>query len=121
MPGLVPGIHVFTASQRTKTWMAGASPAMTAWQGGSTRQRCSFCSLRVADVASAVAADPHVGLLGVGRETLEDAQARAVFANLRARLVGHDFLIGTGLQEFSYPQPAGVARRLLGRQRVVGA
>ena len=26
MPGLVPGIHVFL---RTKTWMAGTSPAMT--------------------------------------------------------------------------------------------
>jgi hypothetical protein len=26
MPGLVPGIHVFSAS---KTWMAGTSPAMT--------------------------------------------------------------------------------------------
>jgi hypothetical protein len=26
MPGLVPGIHVFTAA---KAWMAGTSPAMT--------------------------------------------------------------------------------------------
>jgi hypothetical protein len=29
MPGLVPGIHVFAASQRQRTWMAGSSPAMT--------------------------------------------------------------------------------------------
>ena len=30
MPGLVPGIHVFTALvTETKTWMAGTSPAMT--------------------------------------------------------------------------------------------
>ena len=29
MPGLVPGIHVLAASQRSKTWMAGTSPAMT--------------------------------------------------------------------------------------------
>jgi hypothetical protein len=29
MPGLVPGIHVFTCAQRRKTWMAGTSPAMT--------------------------------------------------------------------------------------------
>jgi hypothetical protein len=29
MPGLVPGIHVFTAGPRRKTWMAGTSPAMT--------------------------------------------------------------------------------------------
>jgi hypothetical protein len=29
MPGLVPGIHVFSAAAR-KTWMAGTSPAMTA-------------------------------------------------------------------------------------------
>ena len=29
MPGLVPGIHVFTVSFHKKTWMAGTSPAMT--------------------------------------------------------------------------------------------
>ncbi len=27
MPGLVPGIHVFR--RKSKTWMAGTSPAMT--------------------------------------------------------------------------------------------
>ena len=26
MPGLVPGIHVFTALTKVKTWMAGTSP-----------------------------------------------------------------------------------------------
>jgi hypothetical protein len=30
MPGLVPGIHVLTASQRSKTWMAVINPAMMA-------------------------------------------------------------------------------------------
>jgi pimeloyl-ACP methyl ester carboxylesterase len=29
MPGLVPGIHVFTTAWFRKTWMAGTSPAMT--------------------------------------------------------------------------------------------
>ncbi|MEA2895885.1 MAG: hypothetical protein QOJ84_1500 [Bradyrhizobium sp.] len=29
MPGLVPGIHVFTSSIANKTWMAGTSPGMT--------------------------------------------------------------------------------------------
>ena len=29
MPGLVPGIHVFTIHWQKKTWMAGTSPAMT--------------------------------------------------------------------------------------------
>jgi hypothetical protein len=30
MPGLVPGIHVFTVSgDGNKTWMAGTIPAMT--------------------------------------------------------------------------------------------
>jgi hypothetical protein len=28
MPGLVPGIHVYTTA-KGKTWMAGSSPAMT--------------------------------------------------------------------------------------------
>jgi hypothetical protein len=29
MPALVAGIHVFLASPKLKTWMAGTSPAMT--------------------------------------------------------------------------------------------
>jgi hypothetical protein len=29
MPGFMPGIHVLTAIQQFKTWMAGTSPAMT--------------------------------------------------------------------------------------------
>jgi len=29
MPGLVPGIHVFTATTRKKSWMAGTSIAKT--------------------------------------------------------------------------------------------
>jgi hypothetical protein len=30
MPGLVPGIHAFLSEiRRSKTWMAGTSPAMT--------------------------------------------------------------------------------------------
>jgi len=29
MPGLVPGIRVFLALQKGKTWMARKSPAMT--------------------------------------------------------------------------------------------
>jgi hypothetical protein len=29
MPGFMPGIHVFTTLQKSKTWMAGTSPAMT--------------------------------------------------------------------------------------------
>ncbi|MEH2563956.1 pimeloyl-ACP methyl ester carboxylesterase [Bradyrhizobium sp. AZCC 2289] len=29
MPGLVPGIHVFTVAPHKKTWMAGINPAMT--------------------------------------------------------------------------------------------
>jgi 6-phosphogluconolactonase len=31
MPGLVPGIHVLLYLDAAKTWMAGTSPAMTAW------------------------------------------------------------------------------------------
>jgi hypothetical protein len=33
MPGLVPGIHVLSFLDAAKTWMAGSSPAMTAWMG----------------------------------------------------------------------------------------
>ncbi len=31
MPGLVPGIHAFFVVMASKTWMAGTSPAMTAF------------------------------------------------------------------------------------------
>jgi hypothetical protein len=37
MPGLVPGIHVFSA-QDQKTWMAGTSPAMTATMSIQTKK-----------------------------------------------------------------------------------
>src|SRR5262249_5974908 len=37
MPGLVPGIHVLAALAR-KTWMAGRSPASTAWNDLRPRQ-----------------------------------------------------------------------------------
>src|SRR5438094_571101 len=49
------------------------------------------------------------------------AEPRAVFADQRRGLVGQHLLIGAGLEEFADPEPAGIARRLLGRQRVVGA
>ena len=31
MPGLVPGIHVFIPIEQEEAWMAGSSPAMTAF------------------------------------------------------------------------------------------
>jgi hypothetical protein len=34
MPGLVPGIHVFATDKKSKAWMAGTSPAMTAERSG---------------------------------------------------------------------------------------
>ena len=50
MPGLVPGIHVFTFATEAKTWMAGpsprrrgfgpaggTSPAMTTWKVGANK------------------------------------------------------------------------------------
>src|SRR5215207_1175244 len=33
MPGLVPGIHVFSPYWHSKTWMTGTSPAMTVFGG----------------------------------------------------------------------------------------
>src|SRR5262245_48332539 len=79
-----------------------------------------FGRLGVRHVAAAIAAHAHIGLLGMGGEALEDAQPRAVFADARRGLVGEHLLVGAGLEEFSHPQPAGIARSLLGRQRMVG-
>src|ERR1700738_5440159 len=77
--------------------------------------------LGVADVAPAVAAHAYVRLLGVAEEAFQHAQARAIFADLRACLIGEHLLIGAGFEKLADPKAAGVARRLLGRQRVVGA
>src|SRR4051812_43797591 len=65
----------------------------------------SFGSLSIIDIAAAVSAHPHVGLLGVGREAFENAQPRAIFADHRTGLVGHYLLIGAGLEEFADPEP----------------
>ena len=43
MPGLVPGIHVFTAIKGRKTWMAGTSPAMTKLMIGAAISGLSHC------------------------------------------------------------------------------
>src|SRR3954453_1594409 len=72
-------------------------------------------------VLAAVAADAQIGLLLVAPEALDRAEAAAIFADHRARLRGFYLLIGAGLQELADPQPAGIAGRTLGRQRMVGA
>src|SRR5262245_59861559 len=79
-----------------------------------------FGRLGVGHIAPTVAAHAHIGLLGVGGEALEHAQPRAVLADARRGFVGENLLVGAGLEEFSHPQPAGIARGLFGRQRVVG-
>src|ERR1700733_11280979 len=81
----------------------------------------SLRRLTVGDVTAAVAADADIGLFGMRDETFEHAQPRVVFADHGARRVGEHFLVGAGLQEFSDPQSSGIARRLLGRQRVIRA
>src|SRR5437870_7310005 len=78
-------------------------------------------SLLIRCVLAAVASHPEVGLFLVAPEALNRAEPAAIFADHRARLRGLDLLIGAGLQELADPQPAGVARRAPGRQRMVGA
>src|SRR5437879_2673607 len=48
--------------------------------------------LGVADIAPAVAAHPHIGLLGMAQETFQHAQPRAVLSDYGARLVGQHLL-----------------------------
>src|SRR5487761_1333293 len=72
-------------------------------------------------VFAAVAADAQIGLLLVAPETLDRAEPAAIFADPGAGFRGFDFLVGAGLEELADPQAAGVARRTLGRQRMVGA
>ena len=61
----------------------------------------------------AVAAHADVRLLLVAGEALERAQARAILADQRARLVVEDPLVGAGLEELADPEAPGVARRAL--------
>src|SRR5437764_9082343 len=75
----------------------------------------------VFDIASAVASDPDIGLLGMRQKALEHAKARAVPADERARLVREHLLVRASLDELADPEAAGVPRRLVGGQRVVGA
>src|ERR1700730_10416971 len=85
---------------------------------GSVKSTCSGLCRRI---LAAVAAHPQVGLLLVAPEAFDGAEAAAVLADHGAGLGGLDLLVGAGLQELADPETAGVARRPLGRQRVVGA
>src|SRR5262249_56377513 len=53
----------------------------------STKSTPSLRRLGVADVTAAIAAHAHIGLLGVGVEAFQDAQARAVLPDPRRRLL----------------------------------
>src|SRR6266571_5979665 len=68
-----------------------------------------------------VAAHPEIGLFLVAPEALDRAEPAAIFADHRARLGGPDLLVGAGLEKLADPEAARIARRALGRQRVVGA
>src|SRR5947207_7813920 len=81
----------------------------------------SLRALRIGHIAAAVATDADIGLLGMRDEAFQHAQPRTRLADGRACLVGQHFLIGAGLQKLPHPQPTGITRRLLGRQRVIGA
>src|SRR5919204_1467164 len=72
------------------------------------------------DVLPAVAAQAQVGLLLVPPEALDGTQARAVLADLHARL-RRDLLVGAGLHELADPETARVARGAERGQRVIGA
>ena len=38
MRGFMPGIHAFAMIEKTKTWMAGTSPAMTVMSSHAVRE-----------------------------------------------------------------------------------
>src|ERR1700732_330611 len=90
------------------------------WKSNAEPGCASSCkSLR--RVLAPVPPHPQVGLLLVAPEALDGAEAAAVLADHGAGLGGLDLLVGAGLQELADPEAAGVARRSLGRQCVVGA
>src|SRR6516225_9296051 len=72
-------------------------------------------------IALAKAAHANIGLLLVAREVLERAQPGAHFADLDRSFVGEDALVAVRLDELADPQPARVAPRAHGRQRMVRA
>src|ERR1700738_2536995 len=81
--------------------------------------RDRLCSRAVCDIAVAVAANADIRLLTVADEALERTESRAVLADFSGRLVGHDLLVGTGLEELPDPQAAGVTGSLSSGQSVV--
>src|SRR5580704_11856835 len=100
--------------QKYRSGCASSVPDREPQRSRATALR-SLRRLAVGHVAAAVAADAEIGLLGVGDKAFEHAQPRAIFADHGAGLVGENFLIGAGFEELADPQPAGIARRLLGR------
>src|SRR5688572_798127 len=66
----------------------------------------------VGHIAAAIAANPHIRLLGMPGEALQHAQSRAILADHCSRLIGQDTLIGHGLEELAHPKSARVAGRL---------
>src|SRR5882762_1701330 len=70
---------------------------------------------------SSVTADAQVRLLLVRRKSFECAQTRAIFTHHYGGFVGEHALVRASLDEFSYPQPARVARRPHGWQSMVRA
>ena len=71
-----------------------------------TQLRRPEVSLRccpVLDIAPPVASQTNVGLLGVTNETFEHAEPRAGLADLDTRLIAHDLLVRTRLEELADP------------------
>src|ERR1700752_2833248 len=78
MPGLVPGIHAFLC-KRAKTWMAGASPAMTEMEDSAMP---IFEALDAPNRwrPSLLAAGPFAGLQGGAVASLLTAEVEALAA-----------------------------------------
>src|SRR5665213_2105680 len=112
-------------AKRAAGWGHGLAPHLVAFgdhpppSGGGISK--SFRRLCVGHVAAAIAAHANISLLGMGDEAFQNAKPRAVFADHGGSLIGQHLLIGARLEKLADPEPAGEARVLLGRQRVVGA
>src|SRR5262249_45361085 len=134
MPGLVPGIHVFKSYHyQRRGWHAQLGLARVAQgrylpQVGYTRLAVTspamtglFRRLGVGHVAAPVAPHTNIRLLGMTEKAFQHAETRAIFADHGAGFVGEHFLVDACFHDFAHPQPTGVARRFLRRQRVVSA
>src|SRR5580698_3436120 len=114
MAGLVPAIHVFATSEKSKTWMPGTSPGMTSPRKGRERRACAKAEVRddVLDL-------PGSHLLAPRNDdaTCDERSLRQPMSEIDVVIIGAGH---NGLTCAAYLAMAGLKVKVVDRRKVVG-